>query len=179
MKKLITILSVTGLALMTSGSQAHPGRGGHDSLHACLKAASAIKDGYYVKVEYLSVTTEGSPSYEIEIEDDNGVQWEFMCKISKGIIYEMEREVDSAADPLFKKRMKVDKKTASETALEIYPGRLVHTEYEIEADGSASYEFDIVDKRKVTYEVEVDAETGEITEANIEAWDIGREKGED
>ena len=101
-----------------------------------------------------------------------------MCDIRRGEIFEIEREVESASDPLFKRHVKVDEKTASQTALELYPGKLVHTEYEIEADGSASYEFDIWSKRGVTWKVEVDASTGAIVEVNIEKWDIGREADE-
>lgn len=173
MKYLAFIAFIT-LALATSVASARHGGG----LHKCLYAASNIKDGYYQKLEYLSMTENGAKTYEIEIKDANGVEWELMCDIRNGDIYEIEREVDSASDPLFKKHMKVDEETASKTALELYPGKLVHTEYEIESDGSASYEFDIWVKRYVTYKVEVDAATGDIKEVNIEKWDIGREADE-
>lgn len=174
-----TLVTLIVSALAASPVIAEGGHGHHgDSLHKCLKAASNLKDGYYQKLEYLTMTKEGARTYEIEIKDKDGVEWELMCDIHHGDIYEIEREVESASDPLFKRNMKVDEKTAANTALELYPGNLVHTEYEIEADGSASYEFDIYDKPGVTYKVEVDAETGEIVEVNIEKWDIGREADE-
>jgi uncharacterized membrane protein YkoI len=174
MKLLLNILTVMILAMFSTTSLADH----HSGLHACLKAASAVKDGYYAKLEYLTVTNRGSDVYDIEIHDKDGVEWELMCDISKGSIYEFEREVKSTADPLFKNRMKVDEKTAAQTALALYPGKLVHTEYEIETNGSASYEFDIYERPGVTYKVEVDATTGEIVEIAIEKWDIGRETQE-
>lgn len=177
MKALHILVAIISFALLSSPVMAD-GKRGHGGLHKCLKAASKIKDGYYQKLEYLTMTEHGVKTYEIEIKDPDGVEWELMCNIRTGDIFEIEREVDSASDPLFKKNMKVDEKTAAKTALELYPGKLVHTEYEIESNGDASYEFDIYEKPNVTYKVEVDAKTGEIIEVNIEKWDIGREADE-
>lgn len=152
--------------------------GHHGGLHACLKAASDIKEGYYAKLEYLTFTDKGVETYEIEIHDNDGVEWELMCDINHGTIYEVEREVNAASDPLFKRKMKVSEQDAGKTALELYPGKIVHTEYEIESNGAASYEFDIYDRPGVTHKVEVNATTGEIVEVSIEKWDIGREAHE-
>jgi uncharacterized membrane protein YkoI len=173
MKQLFTLITVLSLTLLSQSALAGHGHGG---LHKCLKEASKIKQGYYGKLEYLTLTEKGVKTFEIEINDNNGVEWELMCDESNGTIYEIEREVASASDPLFKKKMKVDEKTAAQTALSLYDGKIVHTEYEIEANGNASYEFDIYNSPNVTYKVEVDASTGEISEVNIEKWDIGREK---
>ena len=174
MKQFITLITALSLALLSQFALA--GHGSHGGLHKCLKEASKIKQGYYGKVEYLTLTDRGVKTYEIEINDDNGIEWELMCDASNGTIYEIEREVTSVSDPLFKKKMKVDEKTAAQTALSLYDGKIVHTEYEIEANGAASYEFDIYDSSNVTYKIEVDASTGEISEVSIEKWDIGREK---
>lgn len=174
MRKFLATLTLITLPFFLSPAVAGHGHHG-GGLHKCLSAASKIKDGYYAKVEYLTMTAQGFKAYEIEIKDPSGVEWELMCNIHRGEIYEMEREVESASDPLFKKHMKVDEKTAKKTAQELYSGKVVHTEYEIEANGSAAYEFDIWSKPGVTYKVEVDASTGEITEVNVEEWDIGRE----
>jgi uncharacterized membrane protein YkoI len=173
MKNITILITALSLALMSQSSLAGHGRGG---LHKCLKEASKIKQGYYGKLEYLTLTEKGVKTFEIEINDDNGVEWELMCDEATGVIYEIEREVASVSDPLFKKKMKVDEKTAGQTALTLYSGKIVHTEYEIEANGAASYEFDIWSAPGVTYKVEVDASTGEIVEVSIEKWDIGREK---
>jgi uncharacterized membrane protein YkoI len=150
----------------------------HGGLDECLAAASAIKDGWYNKLEYLTVTAAGVRTYEIEIQDPDGVQWELMCNVESGTIYEVEREVKDANDPLFKKHAKVDEETARNAALEIYAGTAVHTEYEIEANGAAAYEFDIAGRKGATFKVEVDAATGNITEVAVEKWDIGREADE-
>lgn len=181
MKNISTTLSLMVLTFFTTTAMADRDNSfrHHDGLHGCLKAASAIKDGYYAKVEYLTMTQHGVAAYEIEIHDKDNVEWELMCNSATGNITEIEREVESAQDPLFKKHMKVDKETAGKTALELYPGKLVHTEYEIEANGDASYEFDIYDHPGTTYKVEVDAATGKIVEMAIEKWDIGRETDED
>lgn len=114
-------------------------------------------------------------TYEIEIEDADGVQWELMCNVETAAIYEIEREVKDPSDPLFKKYAKVDEETARNAALAIYGGTPVHTEYEIEANGAAAYEFDIANRKGATFKVEVDAATGNITEVTVEKWDIGRE----
>jgi len=182
MKTISTTVTFLLSTFLTTTAMADHGRGphgGHDGLQACLKAASGIKEGYYAKVEYLTMTQQGVASYEIEIHDKNKMQWELMCNSATGSIYDVEREVGSPNDPLFKKHMKVDKDAAAKTALELYPGKLVHTEYEIEANGDASYEFDIYDHPGTTYKVEVDATSGKIIEVAIEQWDIGREVGEE
>jgi uncharacterized membrane protein YkoI len=179
MKQAITFMTMLTLALFSFSVHAgHRGHGGHGGLHQCLKSASTIKEGYYAKLEYLTLTDKGTKTYEIEIHDKNGVEWELMCDTSTGIIYEIEREVESASDPLFKKNMKVNEDAAKKAALALYPGKVVHTEYEIEANGASSYEFDIFEKPGVTYKVEVDAATGGIVEVAIEKWDIGRESHE-
>ena len=175
MRNSLTAGSLLITTFFTTATMADHGRAYHDGLQACLRAASGIKDGYYAKVEYLTMTQQGVATYEIEIHDKDKMEWELMCDSATGNIYEVEREVDSPNDPLFKKHMQVDTETAGKTALELYPGKLVHTEYEIEANGDASYEFDIYDHPGTTYKVEVDAATGKIVEVAIEKWDIGRE----
>ena len=172
-KLLVALTAITLLVVPQIVFANHQG-----TIHSCLQAASAIKEGYYAKVEYLTLTEKDVKTYEIEIHDKNGVEWELMCDIYNGRIYEIEREVESVEDPLFKRQMKVDEKQAAKTALELYPGNLVHTEYEIEADGSPSYEFDINERPGITYKIEVSAETGKIVEVAIEKWDIGREVDE-
>ena len=175
MTRSIALIACAALVLPAPAMAGHHGHHG-DTLQKCLKAASRLKEGYYAKLEFLSMTGRGGKAYEIELKAPDGTEWEFMCGVKDGVIYEFEREVASPSDPLFSRRMKVDEKTASQTALEIYPGKLVHTEYEIESNGAPSYEFDISSRPGVTYKVEVSAETGEIVEVNVEAWDIGREE---
>lgn len=144
-------------------------------LEACMLAATAIRTGTYTKVEYLDFTDEGVSAYEIEMKDLDGKEWEFECDSHTGAIIEIEQEVATPDAPLFKKKMKVTEKDAKKIATELYPGTVEEVEYEIEMDGKASYEFDIVDKYGVEFKIEVDATSGEIVEVQIEKWEIGEE----
>ena len=147
-------------------------------LEKCLLAAKAIRAGTYVKVEYLGFADEGGSAYEIEIRDDDGNEWEFECDADNGEIVEIEQEVESPNDALFKKKMKVSEKDVRKIATDLYPGNIKEVEYEIEANGQASYEFDIVDKYGVEFKIEVDATSGDIVEVQIEQWEIGEEDKE-
>ncbi|MCG7994506.1 MAG: PepSY domain-containing protein [Candidatus Thiodiazotropha taylori] len=148
------------------------------SLDDCLHAASQIKQGDFIKVEYLNPSAEGRSTYEIEVRTANGREWEFMCDATTGMIYEMEQEVDSADDPLFSKHAKVTAKQASDTVLGLYPGKIEEIEYEIEANGDASYEIDVVDEGGTEFKVEVDAVSGKVIEVHVEQWEIGEEGDE-
>ncbi|MCG8489324.1 MAG: PepSY domain-containing protein [Chromatiales bacterium] len=148
------------------------------SLGDCLHAASQIKQGDFVKVEYLNPSAEGRPTYEIEVRTSSGREWEFMCDATSGMIYEMEQEVESAEDPLFSKHAKVTAKQASDTVLELYPGKIEEIEYEIETNGDASYEIDVVDEGGTEFKVEVDAASGKVIEVHVEQWEIGEEGDE-
>ena len=55
-------------------------------------------------------------------------------------------------------------------------GTIAETEYEIEADGKATYEFDITEADKEEIKVEVDATTGKIVEVSYEIYQVGQEK---
>ncbi len=148
------------------------------SLEKCLNAAKQIKSGDFVKLEYLSPSAEGRPTYEIEVRTDTGREWEFMCDASEGTIYEIEQEVDSADHALFKKHAKVNEAQARKTVLELYPGKIEEIEYEIESNGDASYEIDVVDEGGTEFKVEVDAASGKVIEVHIEQWEIGEEPQE-
>lgn len=148
------------------------------TLEDCLKSVTAIKPGDYVKVEYLSFTDEGGPAYEIEVRDPDGKEWEFECSARSGEILEIEQEVDSPDHELFKRKRKISEERAIGIAKELYPGTVKEIEYEIESNGAASYEIDIVDKYGVEVKVEVDATSGDIVEVQYEEWEIGEEKGE-
>ncbi|MEO0975554.1 MAG: PepSY domain-containing protein, partial [Pseudomonadota bacterium] len=151
---------------------------GHGGLEACLKAANAVRPGEFAKVEYLSVTDEGGPAYEIEVAATSGTNWEFECD-EHGRIIEMEQEVESSDHPLFKKQMKVTEAAARATALRLYPGTVDEVEYEIEMNGDASYEFDVIDEFGVEFKIEIDATNGDVVEVQVEKWEIGIEDRED
>jgi uncharacterized membrane protein YkoI len=166
-----------GIILLFAG-YALPATAGHDhaTLEECLDAASQIKPGEFVKVEYLIFSSDGMQAYEIEVRDRDGNDWELMCDAERGFIVEIEREVDSPDHELFKPRMKVTEADARKTALAMYPGNVKKVEYEIEFDGEPVYEYDIIDSEGVEWKVEVSAESGKIKEVAVEAWQIGLEK---
>lgn len=168
----ITVLALAGL--VCPGVQAGHGHGG-DRLEKCLKAAGEIRKGGIVKVESLSFTDEGRSAYEIEIRDKSGREWEFECSARDAAILEIEQEVERADDPLFQAHAKVSEAEAKETAMKLYPGTVEEVEYEIEANGDASYEFDIVDADGTEWKIEVDAASGAIVEVQVEKWEIGEE----
>jgi uncharacterized membrane protein YkoI len=62
--------------------------------------------------------------------------------------------------------------------LKDYPGSVQEVEYEIETNGDASYEIDIVNDKGVETKVEVNAANGKIIEVSTEEWEVGEEPGE-
>jgi uncharacterized membrane protein YkoI len=150
-----------------------------EGLDDCLERVSEIKHvRSFTKVEYLSVSHDGDPSFEIEAPDGDGVEWEFMCDASDGDIYEIEQEVGSASDPLFKQQAKVNNQQVRRTVTALYPGTVKETEYEIESNGDPTYEIDVVDDHGTEWKIEVDAASGDIIEVHVEEWEIGEEPDE-
>jgi uncharacterized membrane protein YkoI len=141
-------------------------------LETCLDAALDVFGGQALNVEYL--VEDGDPIYDFDIMAPDGIRWEVECNAENGMIWEVEREV-SKIDPLFTSQAKVGEGEARRTALSIFPGEIESVEYAIESDGSAAYEFDIVLPGGGEMNVEVDATTGKITEANPELWEIGED----
>ena len=74
----------------------------------------------------------------------------------------------SVDDEAFKKNLKVTEKEAIAIALKAHPGTVQEVEYEIEENGDASYELDIVDNKGVETKVEVNAANGKIIEVTTE-----------
>ena len=144
----------------------------HDSLGKCVKAALAKHDGTIVKVEFKNEGKSGV--YEFDIESADGTAWDIECDARSGKVTEVEQEVE-ANDAKFTAVAKVSEADAKVTALAARPGTVEETEYEIESDGKASYEFDIKTADGKEYKIEVDATTGKIVESNEEAYQIGKE----
>lgn len=189
MKQMFPLNRKHGLGLVTAIATgmlvAAPARAGgghtHETMHlgACLEQVQEIKQSNdFVKVEYLSVTEDGAPSFEIEVADETGAEWEFMCDATSGAIYEVEQEAESANDPRFKQNVKVSEQEATKMVTSLYAGEVKEIEYEIEPNGGATYEIDVVDKNDTEWKVEVDATTGDIIETHIEKWEIGEEPDE-
>jgi uncharacterized membrane protein YkoI len=144
----------------------------YDSLGKCVKAALAVHEGTMVKVEFKTEKKIGV--YEFDIEAADGISWDVECDAKSGKITEVEQEV-SADNPKFKALAKVSEATAKATALAAQPGTVVETEYELESDGKASYEFDILEADGEEIKVEVDATSGKIVETSYEVYQIGKE----
>jgi uncharacterized membrane protein YkoI len=164
---------VAALALAAATPIAHAG-----ALEDCLEAAQAIQSGDFLKLEYLDPSADGEPAYEIELRTAEGREWEFMCDAEDGTIFEIEQEVSSPDHPLFMAGMKVSLEDAKKKVMSLYPGEVEEVEYEIEANGDASYEMDVVDGSGTEFKIEVDAATGDIIEVAIELWEIGEEADE-
>lgn len=145
-------------------------------LEKCIAAIQKLKTGELTTLEKLNVS--GKAVYEFELSDANGFEWEFMCDVNSGKIIETESEVSSVNSLAFKSKMTVSENDAKTIALKAYPGVIEEVEYEIEDNGDATYEFDIVNSKGVETKVEVDAATGKIIEVAIEEWEIGEEPDE-
>jgi len=174
MKQLAMFSIIAGTFVLTSNLQAaetvFPKT--KVSLEKALQAALKEKAGTVVKVE-LKLENK-VPVYEFDIETPDGKAWDVEVNTQTGKVTEVEQEVASADDPLFKAKLKVTEADARKTALEAFPGEIVETEYEIEPDGAASYEFDIKTKDG-EMKVEVDASSGKIVEHSKEIYQIGKE----
>jgi len=162
---------VTG-ALLVLSTSVFAGENPHQ-FEKCMASALEERPGNIVKVEFKN--EEGGHFYEFDIKGNDGADWDLECNAHRGLISEIEREVDSVTHPLFKAKAKVSEADARAIALAIHPGEITEVEYEIESNGAASYEFDIDTTLNQEMKVEVDATTGEIVEANREIWQIGLE----
>ncbi|MES1925974.1 PepSY domain-containing protein [Salinisphaera sp. T31B1] len=149
-------------------------------LEQCIESARSVRQGDIVKVEFLSVSPAGAPTYEIEIRDNDDTEWELMCNARTGDIYELETEADSPQDEAFARQAKITEAQARQTVIDRFGGEIVEVEYEIESDGSPTYEIDVAqDGQDNELKVEVDAVTGDIIELSVETWQIGHEPSEE
>lgn len=143
-------------------------------IEECREAVVQRRPGPIIKLEYK--LRRARPVYEFEVAGDDGTRWELECDGYSGKLLEEEREVASPDDPLFAAKRTVDVETARRRALERHPGTIVETEYEIEGNGDASYEFDIRTAEGRELKVEVDAASGRIVEDDQEElYQIGVE----
>lgn len=142
------------------------------SMQACLTTVLAKYPGEALQVV---LKKEGKETvWEFEIETKDGKWWDVECSGETGKIVETEERVRNADAPAFKAKLKVSEEAAKKTALAKYPGEIERTEYEIESDGKASYEFDIKLRAGGDMRVEVDATSGAIVEASREYVEVGR-----
>ncbi|MBA4285689.1 MAG: peptidase [Xanthomonadaceae bacterium] len=139
-------------------------------IESCAKAALAQAPG-----ELLQATLKSEPEgrvWEFEIRQADGKLFDIECSDSAGTIVETETRVASAADPEFAAIAKIDEATARAKALAAKAGTVERVEFELEAEGKASYEYDIK-TADGDYRVEVDAASGEVVETSAELLEIG------
>jgi uncharacterized membrane protein YkoI len=141
-------------------------------LESCMKAALAKHPGDVISLE--AEVEDGKPTYEFDIKGKDGKEWEVECDAKTAKLIEEEEEVD-AQDPRFKSKAKVSLEDAKKAALAAKPGEVIESETSIEANGSASYEFDIKTKDGQEWEVEIDASTGKVIETEQEVYQIGQD----
>ncbi|WP_297811928.1 PepSY domain-containing protein [uncultured Methylophaga sp.] len=139
----------------------------------CMSAVLAEKPGQVMKVEFK--LEDEQEVYEFNIRGLDGHDWDLECQKASAEIVEIEREVSNPNHPLFKTNVKYNEQEARDIALALHPGKIVEVEYEIEANGNSSYEFDIETSQGFEMKIEIDAATGEVIETNKELWQVGLE----
>ena len=144
-----------------------------DRFEICMQKVLQQQPGQVIKVE--KKLEAGMMMYEFDVRGKDGLDWDIECVQETGEIWEVEREVQNPNDPLFKSKVKVGEKAARKIALEKYPGTIREVEYEVEAKGTAVYEFDIDMPDGREMKVEINATTGVLHEANQEIWQVGLE----
>lgn len=137
-------------------------------------AATVLKKHPGTILQVVLKPEDGKPVWEIEVEGKDGKFWDVECSGATGKIVESEQRFKSADDAGFKEKVKVSEADATKTALAKHPGKVERVEYEVEADGTPVYEFDIEQDNGEDVRVEVDAVTGKLREAHPELLEIGR-----
>ena len=170
-KKLVLVaLAATFISSFAYAGSTHTGK-----METCMKAALTKKPGEVLTLE--AELSGGKAQYEFDIKDKDGKEWEVECLAKSGKVIEVEQEISSADDPAFKSKAKITQDEAKKIALAKYPGEVIESEMSIEADGNASYEFDIKMANGKEMEVEVDATTGKLSEdPEEEIYQIGVEQ---
>ena len=175
MKRHITLATTLFIAVYAASAYADHGSikpKAYDSLGKCVKAALSKHDGKIIKLEMKS--EQKVAMYEFDIESADGTAWDIECNVQTSKVTEVEQEVKTD-DAKFIALAKVSEADAKATALAAHPGTVVETEYELEPNGKASYEFDILEADKEEIKIEVDATTGKIVEVSYEVYQIGQE----
>jgi len=167
------IIMISALPLYAAEPESGKFRHGAVHFETCLKAVMGAHAGTVIKVEMKE--KQGSLVYEFNVRDNQARDWDVECHADSGEIIETESEVTTPLHPRFQNWLHIDEDTARERALSEYPGSIVETEYEIEMDGRAVYEFDILQADGQEWKIEIDAATGEVHEASREYWQIGYE----
>ena len=170
----VLLVACAGTAAKPAADAAAPvGVTAAASLDQCVNAVLATKPGKFVKLE--GKTEGGVLVYEFDVRGSDGKDYDIECEAATGKIIEVETELKDAMAPEFAAKMKVTQAEAEKVALAAHPGTIIEVEYEMEPNGDASYEFDVLGADGKETKVEVDATSGKIVEANVEHFQIGME----
>lgn len=164
MKRNLLLAALLSMAFAPSAYAAK-----YDDLGACYKAALELHAGKVTSVR--GELEDGKVQYELDITGNDGREWEVECDAKTGKVSETEQEV-AGNEPAFTSKAKVSLDVAIKAALAKYPGAVTKIEYEVEQD-SVAYEFDILTKNGKLLEVEVDAVTGKVGDAEEVLYQIG------
>lgn len=141
-------------------------------IEKCIPTVLAKHPGTVLQV--VLKPEDGKPVWEIEVDGKDGKLWDVECSGATGKIVESEQRFKSADEAGFKDKVKISEADATKIALAKHPGKVERVEYELEANGTPVYEFDIELENGDDIRVEVDAVTGKLHEAHAELIEIGR-----
>lgn len=91
-----TVLTASLLALSTSAFAAESPH----KFEACMQAALEERPGSIVKVEMKN--EQGGHFYEFDIRGTDGSDWDVECHAHRGLVSEVEREVEGVNHPYLK-----------------------------------------------------------------------------
>jgi uncharacterized membrane protein YkoI len=141
-------------------------------METCMQQVFKKYPGKVIRVELK--LEDNVPIYEFDVETEDGKAWDIECDALTAKIVEIEEEVQ-ATETRFSALASVREDEARRTAVNKFPGEITAVEYELEPNGSASYEFAIRQEDGTFHKVEVDAKSGEIVEAHSRVYEIGTE----
>lgn len=139
-------------------------------LDICVKSILQNHPGKMVSLS--SEIEDGKSQYEIDIKGKDGKNWEVECDAKTGKVNRLEGEIDANSSE-FKSKAKITLEQASKLALQKYPGKIIHNEFDLEKDGEISYEFIIKTNGGKMIEIEVDAESGKLAGEEEVLYHIG------
>jgi uncharacterized membrane protein YkoI len=164
---------LSAVLLAVSGASALEAQGLRETVSHCARAAGPAGMGQKIeRIEMVSILVpaelpdapKGTPFLLLEMQNPDGSRWEVTCNGATGGVVDLEREVKSAEDPLFKPNAKVAEADARKAALKAYPGTIVSVAYEVESDGTPRYAFELTPASgEAGMVVEVSAVSGQVS----------------
>jgi uncharacterized membrane protein YkoI len=177
---ILTVAVLTAFGWSTAEAQ-----GLRETVSHCAGAAGPAGMGQTVeRIEMISIAMppalpgapKGTPFLQFAIGNPDSTSWEVTCNGATGAVVDVEREVSSAQDPLFQRNAKISEADARKAALQARPGKIVAVQYEVGADGTPQYEFDLHPASgEAGMLVEVNAITGQVAKVWVRAYALQSE----